>query len=113
MITERAPRNAALRSGFCESDLLTNLPLPPDNRLHEPASALAFALEGGTTAAVHRVCGEFLRLAAEFYGVKTPAIRVLAARPPWRGKLAAASGGEHDPAEPPSREISVVSYHRS
>jgi hypothetical protein len=81
MFTDRAPQNAALRAGFRESDSLPNLPLPPDERLPAAAQAIASALAGGTTAAVHRTCGEFLRAAADFYSVPEPRIRVLAARP--------------------------------
>jgi hypothetical protein len=81
MLTERQPRNPELRAGFRESDALTHLPVPPDDRLRAPAGAIASTLQDGTTQAVHRMCAEFLRVAAEFYGVETPGIRVLAARP--------------------------------
>lgn len=81
MLTERAPRNAALRAEFQRSDLLASLPLPPDNRFHELAKSITSALEAETTAGIQPVCAEFLRVAAGFYGVEKPGIRVLAARP--------------------------------
>jgi hypothetical protein len=81
MLTERAPRNAALQAEFLKSDLLTSLPVPPDERLCGLAEAIASALEGGVTEGLHRVCAEYLGVAADFYGVERPEVRVLAARP--------------------------------
>ena len=81
MLTERAPRNSALRAEFQKSNLLTNLTLPPDDRLREPAKSIASALEEGTTAGLQPVCASLLSIAADFYGVERPGIRVLAARP--------------------------------
>jgi hypothetical protein len=81
MLTERAPRKTALRAGFLQSDLLASLPLPADNRLQDLAKSIAAALEAGIPAGLQSVCAEFLRIAADFYGVEKPGIRVLAARP--------------------------------
>jgi hypothetical protein len=81
MLTERAPRNAALRAEFSKSDSLISLPLPSDFRLCEQAKRIASALEEGTAAAMRPACAEFLNAAAEFYGVPGPGVRVLAARP--------------------------------
>ena len=81
MLTERAPRNAALRTEFLKSDLLTSLPLPPDSRLVEPAQMIASALAEGTVAGLQSVCADFLNSAADYYGVVRPGVRVLAARP--------------------------------
>jgi hypothetical protein len=81
MLTERTPRNGALRVEFRKSDLLTTLAVPPDDRLREQANSLASALEEGTVPGLQPVCAGFLRVAADFYGVERPGIRVLAARP--------------------------------
>ena len=54
MLTERAPRKVALRVEFQKSDLLTSLPLPADNRLHEQAKSIALALKGGQQRASNR-----------------------------------------------------------
>jgi hypothetical protein len=81
MLTERAPRNAALRGEFLKSDLLTSLPVPPDDRLRAPANSLALALEGGAAEDLHRACAYYLSVAADFYSVARPEVRVLAARP--------------------------------
>ncbi|MFZ0959626.1 MAG: hypothetical protein WAO35_01880 [Terriglobia bacterium] len=81
MLTERAPRNAALRMEFQKSGLLTSLPVPSDDRLRKPANSMALALAGGTVAGLLPACAAFLNVAADFYGVPRPGIRVLAARP--------------------------------
>lgn len=81
MLTERAPRNPALRAEFLKSDSLTSLPVPPDDRLRELAKSMTSALKEGTATGVHAACVGFLGVAAEFYEVGRPGIRVLAARP--------------------------------
>ena len=81
MLTDRAPRNTAWRAGFQKSDLLTSLPVPADDRLCAQANSLASALEAGTAADLRRVCAGYLNVAADFYGVERPEVRVLAARP--------------------------------
>jgi hypothetical protein len=81
MLTERAPRRTVLRAGFQQSDLLTSLPVPADSRLQDLAKSIAVALEIGTPTGLLPVCAEFLGVAADFYGVEKPGIRVLAARP--------------------------------
>jgi hypothetical protein len=81
MLTERAPRNTNLRAEFLKSDLLTSLPLPSDSRFHEQAELVASALAEGTTTGLQPVCDGFLRIAANFYAIEKPGVRVLAARP--------------------------------
>jgi hypothetical protein len=81
MLTERAPRNPALRAEFLKSDSLTSLPVPPDDRLRELAKSMISALKEGTTTGGHAACAGFLGVAADFYEVERPGIRVLAARP--------------------------------
>jgi hypothetical protein len=81
MLTERAPKKAALRAEFLKSDLLTRLPLPPDDRWRDPAASIASALAAGTVASLLPACAAFLNAAADFYAVPRPEISVLAARP--------------------------------
>ncbi|MGA2983191.1 MAG: hypothetical protein ABSG32_05220 [Terriglobia bacterium] len=81
MLTERVPRNTAVRAEFLKSDLLTTLSVPPDDRLREQAKSISAALAEGVAATLHLRCAGFLSVAADFYGVESPGIRVLAARP--------------------------------
>jgi hypothetical protein len=81
MLTEGVPRRLSLRAGFQQSDLLTSLPLPADDRLRELAKSIALAMDEVTDTGIQPACAEFLRVAADFYGVEKPGIRVLAARP--------------------------------
>ena len=81
MLTDSQPRKATLRAQFLASDKLCDLEIPPDGRLRGSASALDVAMKSGQSAPVGEVCAEFLRVAAEFYGVSQPQVRVLAARP--------------------------------
>jgi hypothetical protein len=81
MLTERGPRKTALRAEFQKSDLLTGLSVPPDDRMHKQANSIASALKEGTVAGLQTGCAAFLNIAADFYGVERPGIRVLAARP--------------------------------
>ena len=81
MLTDRAPRSAALRAEFERSDLLTSLALPSDTRLFELAKQIAAVLADGTPRRLQPICAAFLKAAADFYAVETPSIRVLAARP--------------------------------
>jgi hypothetical protein len=55
--------------------------VPPDDRLRPPALVLEAALPHGTSTAVRDACAAFLTVAADFYGVPRPGVRVLAARP--------------------------------
>jgi len=81
MLTERAPRNSALREQFHQSDTLTSMPVPTDDRLQKNAHVMACALEAGTTTGLQTICDVFLGDASDFYGVPKPGVRVLAARP--------------------------------
>ena len=81
MLTERAPRRKALRAEFLKSDRLTTLPLPADDRLVKPAQSMALALGEEDLSSLQAACTDFLSVAADFFGVETPGIRVLAARP--------------------------------
>src|SRR5271166_287454 len=81
MLTDQPPSTAATRARFLESDRLRTLEVPKDDRLQASAESIASAMQGGTTASVRQACAEFLSIASDFYQVRQPGIRVLAARP--------------------------------
>jgi hypothetical protein len=81
MLTDRPPRNAALRAQFFASDQLRSLAVPSDDCLPVAAKSLEVALHHGASSSVRQACGNFLTLASQFYEVGRPGIRVLAARP--------------------------------
>ena len=86
VLTDRPPRGKALLAKFIESDRLANLELPTDDRLRALAQSIESlmereSLEGEARAAVQSACGEFMSVAADFYGVPRPTVRALAARP--------------------------------
>ena len=81
MLTDRLPRNAALRAQFLESDELCALEVPADDRLRAAANAIDLAMKSGSNSAVREACDEFLRVTSGFYQVAQPQIRVLSARP--------------------------------
>jgi hypothetical protein len=81
VLTDSPPRTSALRARFIESDRLTTLALPPDNRLRDLAQSIEAIMPSGRRAAVQEACAEFLAVAADFYGVPRPQVRALAARP--------------------------------
>jgi len=81
MLTDRPPSTAALRARFLESDRLTALEIPEDDRLQASAKSIELAMQSSRASSVRQACGEFLSLASSFYKVRQPGIRVLAARP--------------------------------
>lgn len=81
MITDRPPRKKERLAKFVESDQLTGLELPGDDRFRASALSIEAAMKDGTRAAVQRACAEFLFVATEFYGVPKPDVRALASRP--------------------------------
>lgn len=81
MLTDRVPRRKALRAEFGKSDLLTALPIPPDDRLLASAQSMASALAAESVTGVLAACTDFLNIAADFYAIERPGIQVLAARP--------------------------------
>lgn len=60
---------------------MRTMALPDDDRLIIAARAIEEALSTEKTPPVRRACLAFLRIAAEFYTVATPQVRVLRARP--------------------------------
>jgi len=81
MITDRPPRKGKLLDQFLGSDQLVSLRLADDQRLITRARAIESAMQIAKPAAISHACDEFLAVAAGFYGVPRPQVRVLAARP--------------------------------
>src|ERR687888_7680 len=81
MRTDPPPRDPARLAAFRASDRCGTSRVPPDDRLRPPALVLEAALPHGTSTAVRDACAAFLTVAADFYGVPRPGVRVLAARP--------------------------------
>ena len=81
MLTDRPPRRAALVVEFLASDRLGTLELPPDDHLCAASSAIEAGVKTGKAAPVREACAEFLTVAAEFYQMENPTLRVLSARP--------------------------------
>jgi hypothetical protein len=99
MLTESLPRNPKRRAEFLASDRLDSLGVPQDDRLTRPAQAIERALQTDDRAALRAACREFLAEAAGFFGVRTPELRVLAARPlrVREGGWASELFGDYDP----------------
>jgi hypothetical protein len=81
MVTDRPPRRPKSLTEFLGSDQRIGLRVPADERLVTRARSIESAMETGKPAAVSYACGDFLSVAADFYGVPRPEVRVLAARP--------------------------------
>jgi hypothetical protein len=75
------------------------LEVPEDDRLQASATSIDSAMKGNTASSVRQACAEFLSVAASFYLVRQPAIRVLAARPlrVREGGSAIELFGDYDP----------------
>jgi hypothetical protein len=81
MLTDCPPYDPASLAAFLASDRCGTLEVPPDDRLRTPALALEAALPHGVSTTVRDACAAFVTVAADFYGVSRPGVRVLAARP--------------------------------
>jgi hypothetical protein len=81
MVTDPPPRRAKLLSQFLGSDQQATLRVPDDRRLLTRAEGIESAMHSGKPAAIAYACGDFLDVAADFYEVPRPEVRVLAARP--------------------------------
>jgi hypothetical protein len=81
MVTDRPPRTSKLLKQFRESEGLTRIDLPSDFALYQLAQTIESAMRQGRRSEVRDACAEFLGRAAAFYGVRTPDVRALAARP--------------------------------
>lgn len=81
MVTDPVPRQASRLSEYLASDQRIDLVVPQDERLRQRAGAIESAMMIAKPAAVLYACKDFLAVAADFYGVPRPELRVLAARP--------------------------------
>jgi hypothetical protein len=99
MLTDRPPITAVLRARFLESDRLTALEVPEDDRLQASANSIDSAMLRSNASSVRQACTEFLSIASGFYLVRQPGIRVLAARPlrVREGGSAIELFGDYDP----------------
>ncbi len=88
MITDRPPRSRRARQQFDESDALTRLaPLPDARELQTCAALFAKAIAAGDARGVKGEGESVLELLARTYGITSPVLRVLGARPRsvWEG----------------------------
>jgi hypothetical protein len=81
MVTDRPPRTKAIFTQYQASDALVRLDLPGDGRIPALASAIESAMAEESPTAVRRACADFLAAASEFYQVRPPEVKALAARP--------------------------------
>ena len=81
MVTDGVPKPTQLRAEYVRSDKTRGLELPGDDRFLRAARGIEDALVTEEAAPVRTACVEFLRLAAEYYEVSMPQVRVLRARP--------------------------------
>ena len=81
VLTDRPPRKSSTLKEFQESDRLAVLALPPDGRFLELAHRIESAMGAGSPAGIRIASAEFLAAAADFYKVRRPEVRALAARP--------------------------------
>jgi hypothetical protein len=81
MFTDTPPRQASLLSEYLASDQRIDLGVPQDERFRTRARAIEAVMETGKPAAVLYACREFLAVVSDFYKVRRPELRVLAARP--------------------------------
>jgi hypothetical protein len=81
MVTDRPPRTKAILTQYQASDAMVRLDLPGDGRIPALASAIEAAMAEESQAAVRRACADFLVAASEFYQVRPPEVKALAARP--------------------------------
>jgi hypothetical protein len=81
MVTDPLPKTLHLRTEYEQSDGMSRLALPDDDRLLIAARGIEEALATEEVSPVRKACGMFLASAAKFYGVAVPTVRVLRARP--------------------------------
>ena len=75
------PRRRGFGQSTCVANETRGLEAPKDDRFLRAARCIEDALVTEEAAPVRAACVEFLRLAAEYYQVSIPQIRVLRARP--------------------------------
>src|SRR5215469_1276204 len=80
MVTDGVPKTARLQAEYVRSDETRGLELHGDDRFVQAARCIEDALVTEEAPPVRRACVEFLRLAAQYYRVSMPQVRVLRAR---------------------------------
>ena len=81
MVTDKPPRTKAILTQYQASDAMVRLDLPGDGRIPALAAAIEAAMAEESQTAVRRACADFLVAASEFYLVRPPDVKALAARP--------------------------------
>jgi hypothetical protein len=81
MVTDRPPRNGKALNQFLASERLTSIELPSSSEFQKLAQDIERVMTDGAREQVRRACADFLASAAAFYGIRTPEVRALAARP--------------------------------
>jgi hypothetical protein len=81
VLTDRPPRKPSALREFQESDRLSALELPQDGRFQQIARRIEPAMSEGSLAGIRTTSAEFLTIAADFYRIRRPDVRALAARP--------------------------------
>jgi hypothetical protein len=81
MVTDKPPRTKGILTQYQASDAMVRLDLPGDGRIPVLANAIEAAMAEESQAAVRRACADFLVAASEFYLVRPPDVKALAARP--------------------------------
>ena len=81
MVTDSLPKSERLRAEYLKSDQTFNLEMPSDDRFRTAARCIEEALGTEESAPMRKACLEFLTAVAQFYGVSTPKLRLLRARP--------------------------------
>lgn len=92
-------RKSALLAAFLESDRTTNTRHSAGQPPGRSSQALESSLVGEATKSIRLACARFLNIAADFYQVGRPDVRVLAARPirSREGGWATELFGDYDP----------------
>jgi hypothetical protein len=81
MVTDPPPRARAPLAEYEASDRLAEIDVPGDESLRAPARAIESALAAANRTAIESACARLAAVAARFYGVDVPPVKVLAARP--------------------------------
>lgn len=81
MLTDKVPRNEDKKREYSRSDTMRAINLPPAEPARTQTLHLKEALAVGNRKAVQLACKEIIKMLADFYEVKPPTIKVLAARP--------------------------------
>jgi hypothetical protein len=81
MVADPIPKSGRPQTEYARSDEMRALELPTNDCLVKAARCIEAAMATEEVGPVRKACMGFLALAAEFYGVAVPQVRVLRARP--------------------------------